>query len=79
MEQLPVSPAGEKPELDSWWAINLSWKPGGGVVSRRILLPVIGTLNVWKEVLRPTSSGAPEVGGKTGTEACSCSCPRSPL
>jgi hypothetical protein len=23
MEPLPLSPAGEKPEVDSWWAIDL--------------------------------------------------------
>jgi hypothetical protein len=46
-------------------------------VSRRIVFPVTGTLNVWNEVLCPTSSGAPEVGGKRGAEPCSCSCPRS--
>jgi hypothetical protein len=64
MEPLPVSPAGEKPEEDSWKVINLGFKPGGGVVSKRIVFPVKGTLNVWGEVLRPASSGAPEVVGR---------------
>jgi hypothetical protein len=62
---------------DYWCTINLGWKPGGGVVSRRIVFPVMGTLDVWKEVLRPTSSGTQEVEERTGTEPCSCSCSRS--
>jgi hypothetical protein len=34
MAALPVTPTGEKPEVDSWQVINLGRKPEGGFVSK---------------------------------------------
>jgi hypothetical protein len=56
--------------MASWCETNLGWNPGGGVVSRRIVLPS-AKLNVWKEVPRQISSGGPEVIVlETGPGAC---------
>jgi hypothetical protein len=51
MASFPVFPARGKLEMASWCNTKLGWKPGGGVISRQIVLPILATVIIWREVL----------------------------